>query len=127
MTQSVKMQTIDYSVFMDNLMKRTRLYTSFGANQSGNLQKLAEMSENYIFDYLQRQLSECYNLQVQLEGLDDFFKTAANAVNRNKIKGIQIELTALKNTIIKINQRKAEYAAYIAEQEQMKKLGIQDA
>jgi len=127
MTQSVKTQTIDYSVFMDNLMKRTRLYTSFGASQSGNLQKLAEMSDNYIFDYLQRQLSECYNLQVQLEGLDDFFKTAANAVNRNKIKGIQIELTALKNTIIKINQRKAEYAAYIAEQEQMKKLGIQDA
>lgn len=125
-TQTVKMQTIDYTAFMDSFMKRTRLYSSFAASQSGNLQKLAEMNDNYIFDYLQRQLSECYNLQTQLEGLDEFFKTAANAANRNKIKGIQIELTALKNTLIKINQRKAEYAAYIAEQAQMKKLGIEN-
>lgn len=125
-SQTVKTQTIDYSSFIDNLMKRTRLYASFASSQSGNLQKLGEMNDNYIFDYLQRQLSECYNLQVQLEALDEFFKNAANAANRNKIKGIQIELTALKNTLIKINQRKAEYSAYIAEHEQMKKLGIQD-
>ncbi|WP_428769679.1 hypothetical protein V1L52_11155 [Treponema sp. HNW] len=125
-TQTVKTETVNYSSFIDNLMKRTRLYASFAVSQSPNLYKLAEMDENFIFDYLQRQLSECYNLQLQMEGLDEFFKTAANAANRSKIKGIQIELTSLKNTLIKINQRKAEYASYIAEQIQLQKLGIQN-
>ena len=61
-----------------------------------------------------------------LEGFDVFFKTAVNAENRGKIKGIQIELTTVKNTLIKINQRKAEYTSYMAEQAQMQKLGIQN-
>ena len=107
-------------------MKRARLYTSFGIQQSGNIQKLAEMEEGALLDYLQRQISECNNLQFVLEGFDEFFKTAVNAENRGKIKGIQIELTTVKNTLIKINQRKAEYTSYMAEQAQMQKLGIQN-
>ena len=37
-----------------------------------------------------------------------------------------METTAIKNTMVKTNQRKAEYAAYVEEQSQMKKLGILD-
>ena len=40
------------------------------------------------------------------------------------IKGMKIELTALKNTLIKSNQYKAEYTSYIEEQRQMRQLGI---
>lgn len=125
-TQTVKTQTVDFTAFVDNLMKRTRLYASFGIQQSANIQKLAGMEEGALLDYLQRQLSECNNLQFVLEGFDEFFKTAVNAENRGKIKGIQIELTTVKNTLIKINQRKAEYTSYMAEQAQMQKLGIQN-
>ena len=125
-TQTVKTQTVDFTAFVDNLMKRTRLYASFGIQQSANIQKLAGMEEGALLDYLQRQLSECNNLQFVLESFDEFFKTAVNAENRGKIKGIQIELTTVKNTLIKINQRKAEYTSYMAEQAQMQKLGIQN-
>jgi hypothetical protein len=38
-----------------------------------------------------------------------------------------MEIAALKNTLIKTNQRKAEYVTLIEEQEQMKKLGITNA
>ena len=105
-------------------MKRIRLYTSFGMPRSANIQKMMGMEEAALLDYLDRQLGECHNVQLQLEGFDEFFKTAVNTANRSKVKGIQIELTAIKNSLIKINQRKAEYTAYISEQEQMRKLGI---
>ena len=37
-----------------------------------------------------------------------------------------METTSIKNTMVKTNQRKAEYAAFVEEQAQMKKLGIVD-
>jgi len=123
-TQTVKNQTVQYNSFIENLMKRIRLYTSFGMPRSANIQKMMGMEEAALLDYLDRQLGECHNVQLQLEGFDEFFKTAVNTANRSKVKGIQIELTAIKNSLIKINQRKAEYTAYISEQEQMRKLGI---
>ena len=35
-----------------------------------------------------------------------------------------MELTSLKNVIVKTNQHRADYASIVEEQEQMKKLGI---
>ena len=37
-----------------------------------------------------------------------------------------MELMAIKNNSVNTNQRRAEYISYIEEQEQMKKLGIQN-
>ena len=37
-----------------------------------------------------------------------------------------IQYASVKNTLVKTNQRRAEYVALIEEQEQMKKLGITD-
>ena len=84
------------------------------------------VDEKTILDYVQRQLSECHSMQTTLGGLDEFFKASVTLLNRSKVKGIQIELTTVKNTLIKINQRKAEYTSYMAEQAQMQKLGIQN-
>ena len=61
---------------------------------------------------------------LMLYGYDKFFKTAASPLSRSRVKGITMELTSIKNTLVKTNQRKAEYSAYVEEQQQMKKLGI---
>ena len=44
-----------------------------------------------------------------------------------KVKGIKMEITAIKNTLVKTNQRKAEYSAFVEEQIQLRKLGITNA
>ena len=100
------------------------MYASFGIPKSSSVQKIASMDEKTILDYVQRQLSECHSMQTTLGGLDEFFKASVTLLNRSKVKGIQIELTTVKNTLIKINQRKAEYLSVISEREQMKKLGV---
>ena len=39
---------------------------------------------------------------------------------------MQIELSALRNSIINANKKRSEYASFKEESEQMKKLGIMD-
>jgi hypothetical protein len=123
-TQTVKNLTVNFNDFVESLARRSRLYASFGIPKSSSVQKIASMDEKTILDYVQRQLSECHSMQTTLGGLDEFFKASVTLLNRSKVKGIQIELTTVKNTLIKINQRKAEYLSVISEREQMKKLGV---
>ena len=123
-TQTVKNLTVNFNDFVESLARRSRLYASFGIPKSSSVQKIASMDEKTILDYVQRQLSECHSMQTTLGGLDEFFKASVTLLNRRKVKGIQIELTTVKNTLIKINQRKAEYLSVISEREQMKKLGV---
>ena len=61
---------------------------------------------------------------VHLNSLDDFFKSAAAPINKSKIKGLKIDITTLKNSIVKANQQRVEYTSYIEEEAQMKRLGI---
>ena len=56
--------------------------------------------------------------------LDEYFKNNVNPLERSKIRGITMELTTIRNIIVKSNQIRAEYVAYAEEQEQMRKLGI---
>ena len=56
-----------------------------------------------------------------MEALDTYFKTE---VPREKVKGIKIELSSIKNSIVKANQKKHEYVAKKEEYDQFKKLGI---
>jgi hypothetical protein len=83
-----------------------------------------EIFKKYGVEYLTKQISECNHLMQLLTALDDYFKSAPMVENRSRIKGLKMELTSLKNCIVKTNQRKAEYTALIEEEEQLKKLGI---
>ena len=62
-----------------------------------------------------------------LNGLDEFFKAAPLPQNRSKIKGLKMEIMAIKNSVVKANQHRSEYSAYIEEEAQLKKLGITNA
>jgi hypothetical protein len=58
--------------------------------------------------------------------MDEFFKNTAAPSNKSKVKGLKIDITTLKNSIVKANQQRVEYTSYIEEEAQMKKLGINE-
>ena len=95
-----------------------------GVKKAPGYVKIESQEEKSILEYLSKQISECNHLMQLLTALDEYFKSAPAAENRSKIKGLKMELTSLKNCIVKTNQRKAEYTALIEEEEQLKKLGI---
>ena len=124
LTQSRKQEDINYQDFITDINRRRRTYNSFSIKKAPGYVKIESQTEKAIQEYLAKQISECNRLMQLLAALDEYFKSAPAIENRPKIKGLKMELTSLKNCIVKTNQRKAEYTALIEEEEQLKKLGI---
>ncbi|MCL2214697.1 MAG: hypothetical protein FWC06_05740 [Treponema sp.] len=108
--------------FLSDLDKKIKILTSFCRGPAYN--KLSAMSEDQIISYLERNIREVQNFHKTLSAIDDFFKATASAEDRDKIKGIKPDLSALKNTYVKANQLRYEYSAQKEEEEQMRSLGI---
>lgn len=123
-TEAKKREKINFNAFSENLSKRIRYFSSFSVKNTPGYNKISAMPEEKSLEFLNIQISEFKKLTVLLEALDEHFKTIALAPDRNKIRGIKIELTSLNNIIVKVNQHRAEYVAFKEEQIQMEKLGI---
>lgn len=123
-SQLKRQEKINFQDFSTDILKRIRYYASISVKTSPSFQKIEALSDEKIMEFLNKHLSECQKLLLTLNALDEYFKTTPQPLNRIKIKGIKMEITAIKNTLVKTNQRRAEYATYIEEQNQLKKLGI---
>jgi hypothetical protein len=118
-------EKVYFHQFMSELDKKNRILGSFVRGPAYN--KLAAMTEDQIIGYLERNIKDVQALHKTLSALDDFFKANVAAEDRDKIKGIKPELSALKNTHVKANQLRYEYSAQKEVEEQMKNLGLNPA
>jgi hypothetical protein len=126
-TREQKTENIEIEQFLSNLHKRVRFYTSFSLKKTPGYRKIELLTNDKIVEFIVAQLAENQTILDVLLALEDFYKANISTTQQSKIKGIKMEIAALKNTLIKTNQRKAEYVTLIEEQEQMKKLGITNA
>ena len=74
--------------------------------------------------FVNKQISEIQSAFIIINALDAYFKNKVAAEHKARIKGMQIELSALRNSIINANKKRAEYASFKEEAAQMQKLGI---
>ena len=115
-------EKVNFHHLRDELEKKIRFLASLMKGPA--YQKLSAMSEEQIIGYLERNITEMQNYHKILGALDDFFKAKVAPENRDKIKGIKPELSALKNSYVKANQLRYDYSAQKEEEEQLKRLGI---
>jgi len=108
--------------FRDEMDRKSKILASFVRGPAYN--KLSAMNEEQIIGYLDKNIRDVQNLHRIMNALDDYFKANAVKEDREKLKGIKPELSALKNIIVKANQLKYEYSAQKEEEDQMKRLGI---
>lgn len=123
-SQVQKRETISFNVFIEGLRRKSRLFNGFALKGSGVWQKLEGMSNVQLLDVLAKNLTEMNVIMRQCGGLDDYYKNQAKGELKTKIRGIKIELSTMKNTILKVNRIRADYSARIEEQEQLKRLGV---
>jgi len=114
-------ERVNFHQFMDELEKKNKILASFVHGPAYN--KLANMTEEQIIGYLEKNVKDVQTYHRILTSLDDFFKANVQPEARNKVKGIKPELSQLKNTFIKANQLRYEYSAQMEADEQMKRLG----
>ncbi|OJF76717.1 MAG: hypothetical protein BKP49_06040 [Treponema sp. CETP13] len=126
LTHLKKHKLINFSSLVIALTKRANTYSSFSVRNTPGFMKIESQSEEDILNFITKQIAECTDIIVILEALTDFFKVSVRPLTREKLKNWSIEITSMKNTLVKTKQRKAEYTSYIEEQAQMKRLGIID-
>lgn len=123
-TKESKKEKLNYTEFYENLGKRIKYYAAMVSKQSLVYQKLDAQEETKTLEFLNKQMTDNNQMQIVLSALDEFFKSNAPISDRAKIKGLKMDLSIIKNILIKVNQYRAEYVALLEEKEQMAKLGI---
>ena len=115
---------IEYNTFFALLVRKQQFLQLFADAQSEEFRKIAAAAEETVLGFINRQLTDNREILLQLNALDEYFKSQASAANKDKIKGMKMELVTMKNTLIKSNQKRAEYVSVAEEKMQLEKLGI---
>ncbi len=120
-----KTQKLNVTDFMFNLTRKTHVYAGIG-NKGVEYSKIESAAEDSILIFVNKQISEVQSDFTIMNALDAYFKNNVDDSVKAKVKGLQIELSALRNSIINANKKRGEYASFREESEQMRKLGIKD-
>ena len=118
-------QKINVTEFVTDLSKKERIYSGIAA-KGHEYQRIDSANEDAILGFVNKQISELQSEFVTINSFDAYFKKEVATENKARVKGMQIELSALRNSIINANKKRSEYASYKEETEQMRKLGISD-
>jgi len=117
-------ETIVLDDFLERIEKKSRLYGAFLARSGGPWAKLQKASDEQLYQYINKELGECHVVHRRAGALDAHLKAKTGPAERKKMKGVKIELSSLRNAIVKANQLKHEYVAKKEEHEQLRKLGM---
>lgn len=123
-TGTTRIQALDFPDFMEQVRRKAALFAALASSVSAASARLKAASEEQIFEFLTKNLGELQLIYRYLEGLDGHFKSCASKQERGEIKGIKIELAAVKNSIIRSNKRRYEYVSLKEEQKQRQKMGL---
>lgn len=122
-TGSTRELKLNIDDFLTDMSQKIRVYNGIGT-QGMEFQRVVQYPEDKIYNFICKQISESQSMFTTINSLDSFFKTEVDLINRPKIKGLQIDLSSLRNSIITANKKRADYQAVKEESEQMSKLGI---
>lgn len=123
-TSASKILRLDMKKFIEKTLTQGKLLISLSNRMSTRFQKLENADESAVYDFLEKQIMETQGIFHTLSAVDTFFKTEAPREQRKQIKGIKLEITGIKNNLLKANQKRYEYVSRKEEMEQLKKLGI---
>jgi hypothetical protein len=124
-TSAAKHETIQFDAFITEVQKRARTFNGVSVKGGPMYRRMEKAGEETLFTFLEKQIGDLNIIYRRLQGLDTFFKSEVPREQRATIKGIKIELAAIKNSMAQAVQKKREYVARKEEHEQMKKLGIE--
>jgi hypothetical protein len=123
-TTAQRSERLDFSSFCEEVQKKGKLFNSLNARAGVAYQRLEGSPEEQAYSFLDKSIDELQTIMRRLGALDVFFRSEVRKENRARLHGLKLEMDAVKNTLIKANQKKHEYVSQREELEQMKRLGI---
>ena len=116
-------ERVNFYNFRADLDRKIRTLAPMAVRGS-SVSKLESIQEEQLVGFLERNVRELQTLHKILGALDEYFKAAVDRSEREKIKGIKIELGTIKNAIVRANNKRHEYSAQKEEEEQLRRLGV---
>lgn len=123
-TSAVHIQELDFEQFSESVRKRIRLYGAILNRISSPARRLQEAGEEQLFSFLQKQVSELFELHRQLSAIDTYIRSEITREQRNRLRPVNVELSTLKEHLLRVNKNRHAYVTRKEEQEQLQKLGI---
>lgn len=125
-TAMTRVERLDFKSYAERVLKRCRVLEGISNKMSSTFTKLLDADEQQIHAFLSTNLSDVYALYTRMPALDNFFKAKLGRDEKSRLKGIKMEIMAIKNAVVKSNQKMHEYVSRKEEEEQLKRLGITD-
>jgi hypothetical protein len=123
-SSTTQTETIDFRKFVDRVRRKSSLFAALSLPDSTSFARLSAASEQQIDGFLKKNLGELQMLHRTLQGLSEYFQKETSNEQKDQLKGIKIELSGLKNCIVRANRRRYEYVALNEEEVRLQQLGI---
>jgi hypothetical protein len=123
-SSTTRSERVDFNEVIEEVQKRAKLFTSLTNRASSQYHRLETAPEDHLYSFLTKNIASLIIIHRRLAGLNDFFKSEMSRERKGKLRGINLELNVMRNSIVKANKRKHEYNAAKEEIRQMKRLGI---
>ena len=123
-TSTNRLEKVAFQEFEDDAKRLIQLFAGLSNKLSATFRKLENSTEAAIYHLLNHNLINLQLVHRRMAGLFTVFHADIQKDKRPKVRGIKLELNAIKNSVVKGNQKKHEYVAIKEEEEQMKRLGL---
>jgi hypothetical protein len=123
-TSATQVETIDFRRFVEGARRKASLLDALHQPDSTSFARLREASQQQVDGFLEKNIRELRLLHRRLQGLNEVLRREAPADQKEQLKGIKIELSGLKNCIVRSNRRRYEYVSLKEEQLRLDQLGL---
>ena len=105
----MRAEKIDLEAFLDEVTRQSRLLAALARPDGETAAKVQRATEKSLAEFVDRQQQALQLTYRRLAGLSERFRRQAPA--EGALKGIKIELTLLKNCLIRCNQLRHQHGA----------------
>ena len=126
-TGAVRLEALNYTQFSTVTMKRARALQELQDSTSDTRKNARSAGADQLLDYINKNLNELKSIHRRLTGLNDYFQS--NAVPpkiKSGMKGSSLNLKSLKLVIADSMKMLNEFKVKREEEEQLRKLGIEE-
>jgi hypothetical protein len=112
-------ETVALAPFLESVRRKVELLSSLGDETGQAFARLAAAPDAQLLEFVERQLSDLLVMHRRMGGVNARLQAettgARSGARRGEAKGIRLELSAVKNFLVKASQRMHEYTARLEE------------
>ncbi|MGO9412704.1 MAG: hypothetical protein ACLQCB_18400 [Spirochaetia bacterium] len=106
---TTKAEKLSFPQFAQEARKKATLLAAISAGTGPAYKRLEGTSETSLAAFLDKQLNELLLIHRRLAGFNALFQSKAATAGKQGVRGIKLELLAIRNSLVKANQRRHEF------------------